>query len=153
MARSTSTVDSPAANEDTIRELRDLMRWARQHFGVRAAAVTLNDRDSVGILAMDGADDDPAPCETSLRAAAHDHHHPFHAEDTPLYPTAPPDGEALTVCAGVPFVSPSGEAVGGVYVLDNEPHHFDVIEMIVLKRLADLVKLRMQAAGIQRLAG
>lgn len=136
------TVGARGANEDVaIHEIRDLMRWAREHFGVRAAAVTLNERDRVGVLAVSGADAEQVPDLLTRSGVAC-------SSPSSSGAVRPISDAPLMVCGGVPFVSHSGESMGGVYVYDTAPHRLDVTDMAVLKQLAELVQQRMRDAGL-----
>lgn len=126
--------------------VRDLMKWARHHFGVKAAIATIRQQDRIGVLAVDGVSGSegetvPGACaELFLRAK------PFCQGDA--FAAGGPSVELrgdLPFCAGEPIVSRDGELEGGVYVFDSSPRHFDVIDREVLRRLAELVRRSMDA--------
>lgn len=139
-----SLMDDGARADAAPGDLRQLMRWAREHFRVgSAAAVTCGEHETVDFVAMAGDLENSTPCKRTLCSAALRYRRPF----LHVRPASGDVGEQTACpescpffCAGVPITSAEGELIGGVYVFDSQPHRFSVVDMEVLKCVAKLVR-------------
>jgi GAF domain-containing protein len=132
-------------------DLRQLILWARKHFGVgAAAAVTCGAPNGGDFVALAGSVENELPCRQALCLAALRRRRPFlHTREKTAAEDCPHGAERCPhFCAGVPITSGQGELLGGVYVFDSKPHRFGVVDMEVLKGVAELVRRAMSVDAV-----
>ncbi len=132
-------------------ELDEICRRAREQFGVATALVTLIDRDTQIIKAREGSDLERTPrswafCDYTIRTdqvfVVPDATQDARFAANPLVTGAP----FIRFYAGAPLVTPGGQALGTLCVIDSKPRHWTPDQVGLLEDIAASVVTEISLA-------
>ena len=129
--------------------LDDIARLAAQVCDAPIAAVAIIDRDSTSFVGRFGFDDlkvprRSLPCETTIEADG-----VYQIPDARLDPAYAPDaillaGTRYRFYAGAPIQTPSGVAIGALFVVDKGPRKLTPSQLDSLEALSHMVTTRLE---------
>lgn len=137
---------------DTPREeeFDRITSWARDHFQVPFALVTLIDADRQWIKSACGIEATETALDVAFCTHTIRHSRPMVVEDARLdprfrdnpYVTGDP---FIRFYAGMPLITADRYALGSLCLIDHEPRRFGITDRVLLARLAALVLTEIDA--------